>query len=375
MDGGRTTSTLKVYVTAITAYHAPLAGQAGAAPPGFDDVLTICALFTCPACQFRGACERLVSSQTLSSTMIQNSTQDRYMEGVIISFIFVLFGIIINSINGVLVFTFIRSSVFYSDPRYILYIHLVINDSLMVFFSVTLSVMSYAWPRVPFPFCVTLLIVAATTYNNTPLTLAGMAVERYIAICKPLHHHQICTVRRTYILISLIWCVSVLPGLIDLIIIVIFRTLSVFNTNTFCSSTSVYNTPYSEELSKVKNSLYLSVVWVILVFTYCQVLIAARRASADKSSAKKAQSTILLHGAQLLLCMLSYITGIIDKIFAQLSLDDLKKVTIPNYFITNLLPRLLTPLIYGVRDKLFYNQMKRLFACKLLIVKVNSTKQ
>ncbi|KAL1272357.1 hypothetical protein QQF64_028219 [Cirrhinus molitorella] len=40
---------------------------------------------------------------------------------------------------------------------------------------------------------------------NTPLILAGMAVERYVAICKPLHHHQICTVRRTYILISLIW--------------------------------------------------------------------------------------------------------------------------------------------------------------------------
>ncbi|XP_042581123.1 odorant receptor 131-2-like [Cyprinus carpio] len=307
--------------------------------------------------------------------MLQNSTQDRYMEAVVRSFIFVLFGTIINSINGVLVFTFFRSSIFYSDPRYILYIHLVINDTLMVFFSVTLSVMSYAWPKVPFPFCVILLIIAAATYNNTPLTLAGMAVERYIAICKPLHHHQICTVRRTYILISLIWGVSVLPGLTDLIIIVIVRPLSVFTTSTLCSSTNVYNTPYNEELSKVKNSLYLSVVWVILVFTYCQVLIAARRASADKSSAKKAQSTILLHGAQLLLCMLSYITGIIDKISAQLSLDDQKKVTIPNYFITNLLPRLLTPLIYGVRDKLFYNHMKRLFACKLLTVKVESTKQ
>ncbi len=101
------------------------------------------------------------------------------------------------------------------------------------------------------------------------------------------------------------------------------------------------------------NGLFSSVVWVILVFTYCKVLIAARRASADKSSAKKAQSTILLHGAQLLLSMLSYITAVIDKIFAQFLIDDRKKVTIPNYFITNLLPGLLTPLIYGVRDQLF----------------------
>ncbi len=125
--------------------------------------------------------------------MPQNSTQDRYMEAFIRNFIFVLFGIIINSINGMFVFAFFKSSIFYNDPRYILYIHLVINDMLMVFFSITLSVMAYAWLKVPFLFCVTFLIISSTAHKNTPLTLAGMAVERYIAICKPLHHHQIWT--------------------------------------------------------------------------------------------------------------------------------------------------------------------------------------
>ncbi len=153
----------------------------------------------------------------------------------------------------------------------------------------------------------------------------------------------------------------------DLIVIVIVGPLSIFIIGTLCISTNVYNTLYHEELNKVMNGLFSSVVWVILVFTYCKVLIAARRASADKSSAKKAQSTILLHGAQLLLSMLSYITAVIDKIFAQFLINDRKKVTIPNYFITNLLPGLLTPLIYGVQDQLF--------ACKLLIVKVKSTIQ
>ncbi|XP_073707251.1 odorant receptor 131-2-like [Garra rufa] len=311
----------------------------------------------------------------MNFTMLQYSAQDRYMEAFVRNFIFVLFGTIINAINGVFVFTFFRSSVFYNDPRYILYIHLVINDMLMVFFSVSLSVIAYAWPKVPLPFCVLLLIISSATHKNTPLTLAGMAVERYIAICKPLHHHQICTVRRTYILISLIWGVGVIPGLTDLIVIVIVRPLSIFTIGTLCSSTNVYTTSHHEHLNIVMHGLYSSVVWVILVFTYCQVLFVARRVSADKSSAKKAQSTILLHGAQLLICMLSYITAVIDKISAQLPLDDRKKAAIPNYFITNLLPRLLTPLIYGVRDQLFYRHMKRLFACKVLIVKVESTKQ
>ncbi|XP_016388120.1 olfactory receptor 4K1-like [Sinocyclocheilus rhinocerous] len=310
-----------------------------------------------------------------SSVQLYN-LQERYADAFAKTFTIVFLAVIIISINGVFVYIFFRSSIFYNDPRYILYIHLVINDMLMVCLSVTLFVMSFAWQNVPFPFCVTLLIVAATAHKNTPLTLAGMAVERYIAICKPLHHHQICTcVRRTNILISLIWGVGVIPGLNDLIVIVIVRPLSVFKTVALCSSATLYNTPYHAELSKFTLGLYTSVVWVILVFTYCQVLIAARRASADKSSAKKAQSTILLHGAQLLLCMLSYITPVLDKIFLPLVTDQQKKISFFNYLLTNIVPRLLTPLIYGVRDKHFYNHMKGFYLCKLPFVKVESSKQ
>ncbi len=289
----------------------------------------------------------------MNSTVQLYNLQERYADAFTKNFTIVFLALIIISINGVFVYIFFKSSIFYNDPRYILYIHLVINDMLMVFISVTLFVMSFTWKNVPLPFCATLLIITSTTHKNTPLTLAGMAVERYIAICKPLHHHQICTVRRTYILISLIWGVGVIPGLNDLIVIVIVRPLSVFKTVALCSSATLYNTPYHEELSKFTLGLYTSVVWVILVFTYCKVLIAARRASADKSSAKKAQSTILLHGAQLLLSMLSYITPVLDNIFLPLVTDQQKKIIFFNYLLTNIVPRLLTPLIYGVRDKHF----------------------
>ncbi|XP_059426119.1 odorant receptor 131-2-like [Carassius carassius] len=309
-----------------------------------------------------------------SSVQLYN-LQERYADAFAKNFTIVSLAVIIVSINGIFVYIFFRSSIFYSDPRYILYIHLVINDMLMVCLSVTLFVMSFAWQNVPLPFCVTLLIVAATAHKNTPLTLAGMAVERYIAICKPLHHHQICTVRRTYILISLIWGVGVIPGLTDLILLSIVRPLSVFTTTASCSASILYSTQYHEIHTRFMNGLYSSVVWLILVFTYCQVLVAARRASADKSSAKKAQSTILLHGAQLLLCMMSYITAIIDKTFVPLIPADRARLTFLNYLLTNIIPRLLTPLIYGVRDKLFYKHMKRLFKCRIFIVKVESTNQ
>nr|XP_055069895.1 odorant receptor 131-2-like [Misgurnus anguillicaudatus] len=309
----------------------------------------------------------------MNSTTLQNILPDRYAEFFVNNFTIVVLGIIINSINGVFVFTFFRSSFFYNDPRYILYIHLVMNDMLMVFINVILTVMVTARTYVPLPICIILLTIASTTHKNTPLTLAGMAIERYIAICKPLHHPQICTVRRTYILISLIWGVGVLHGLSDMILFLILPPLPIFET-VFCSAPRLYSTPYHEELSKAMNGLYTSAVWLILVFTYCKVLVTARRADTDKSSAKKAQSTILLHGLQLMLCMLSYITPVIDRIYVSMLPAYRSKLIFLNFIVTNLIPRLLSPLIYGVRDKQFYRRIKGLYTCKLLIVKVESTK-
>lgn len=80
--------------------------------------------------------------------------------------------------------------------------------------------------------------------RNSPLNLAGMALERYIAVCRPLHHVQICTVQRAYALIALIWVVSFIPGLSDVIILLATQPLSVFAKSVLCHYSSVYNTPY-----------------------------------------------------------------------------------------------------------------------------------
>lgn len=73
-----------------------------------------------------------------------------------------------------------------------------------------------------------------------------MAVERYIAVCQPLQHSQICTVQRTYTLIALIWAVSFIPSITDVFIILATQPLSVFSKKVLCYPSYVYNTPYHE---------------------------------------------------------------------------------------------------------------------------------
>ncbi|XP_030636680.1 odorant receptor 131-2-like [Chanos chanos] len=302
-----------------------------------------------------------------------NTTKvDNFEEAFAKNIVIVFLGFIIIFINGILVVTFFKNSIFQSDPRYILYIHLVMNDMLMIFLSVTLYVLTYAWPFVNVSVCCALLVIGSSTHKNTPLNLAGMAIERYIAVCKPLHHPQICTVHRTYILICLIWSVGFIPGLTDVIIVIATRPLTIFNSFIVCYTLNIYTTKYHEEKTVVVQVIYMSFVWIVLIFTYIRVLLTAKKAAVD-SSAKKAQSTILLHGIQLLLCMLSYLTPVLDMVLIPFFPAHRTKITFFNYLLTNIIPRLLSPLIYGIRDHKFFKHVRSSFSCKLLIVMVEPT--
>uniref|UniRef100_A0A8C1V8Q9 Olfactory receptor 4F6-like n=1 Tax=Cyprinus carpio TaxID=7962 RepID=A0A8C1V8Q9_CYPCA len=317
---------------------------------------------------------------TCSSLLVKNwkmnSTVwivDNYEEALAKNLVIVSLGLIINFINGMLVVTFFSNPMFSRDSRYILYIHLVINDMVYICLSVTLYVLTYVSPLVNSSLCCVLVVLGSTTFMITPLNLAGMSIERFIAICKPLHHAQICTPQRTYIFICLLWVIGTIPSLADIIILLLIQPISFFSSLVLCYPFSLFPSKAHKDRTTASQVIYMSLVWIILIYTYCRVLFTARK-SVSKGSANKAQKTILLHGVQLLLCMLSYITPVLDMFLAPFFPVHRTKITFLNYLITNIMPRLLSPLIYGVRDQKFLKQMKEYFTCKVIIVKIVPSK-
>ncbi|XP_060724575.1 odorant receptor 131-2-like [Tachysurus vachellii] len=310
----------------------------------------------------------------MNSSMNGESKQESFEEIFSKIFVSLLLGFIIICVNGSFVFTFLKSSVFYNNPRYILYIHLVINDMIMVGVSVALLVMVYTSRNVSFSYCCVLILITSATQKNTPINLAAMAIERYIAICKPLHHSQICTLHRTFILIGFIWVFGLIPPLTDLVISAILFPLFTLNTVPVCSSSFLYNTVYHDQRKQATQAIFTSFVWIVLVLTYYKVLIAARKMSSDKESTKKAKCTILLHGVQQLLCMLSFTPPVLDLVFVRIMPTQWRKISFYAYLLTNIAPRLLSPLIYGIRDQTFRKHLNRNFSCRVFIVKVESDK-
>ena len=251
---------------------------------------------------------------------------------------------------------------FNTNPRYILFIHLVVNDMLQLTLACLLHVLSYIVYTLNVSFCCLLLVITLFTTFNTPVNLATMAIERYIAVCLPLRHAQICTVRRTYMVIGLIWVFTAIPILSDVVIVLATEPLSFFSSRIFCNEEGLFRYPSMIERNNISYYVFLSLMWLSLLYTYLSIMFAARAASAD---ARKARNTILLHGLQLLLCMISYVRSPLEGGLLYFFPTKLLEIKFASYVIVQIIPRLVSPVVYGLRDQTFRKHLKGYLLCRM----------
>lgn len=304
---------------------------------------------------------------SLDVNVTQNKVlRDTFAIAVTKNVIIVGLCISINYINSTLVHTFMKHEIFTGNPRYILFIHMVLNDIIQLTIAGLLHVLSYIVFTLNVSFCCVLLMTVIFTTLNTPVNLATMAIERYIAICNPLRHTQICTVRRTYTLIGVIWVLSAIQVLPDLFILLATQPISFFHSNIFCYRDYLFNSPFMIEKRTVVYIVYLCFVWIIIVFTYLKIMCVAKAVNSD---ARKARSTIILHGIQLLMCMLTFIGPFLDRLLPYVFPTLVLEMRFASYVVIQIVPRFISPIVYGVRDQTFCNYMKRYLLCTVFNVK------
>uniref|UniRef100_A0A3B1JAP5 G-protein coupled receptors family 1 profile domain-containing protein n=1 Tax=Astyanax mexicanus TaxID=7994 RepID=A0A3B1JAP5_ASTMX len=186
-----------------------------------------------------------------------------------------------------------RKPVFKESSRYILFAHMLFNDTVHLILTFFLFVFAVIF----------------------------------------LKHTEIATQKRTCIAIGFVWLLGSINILIDIITAAILDP-RFFNAEMYCSREQLFYRLWQPEVFSVFIGFYFVSVTLIIIFTYISIMITARSVSSNKDSAKKAHRTVLLHFIQLGLS--------VNSLYLH--------VQYVNFLFLLILPRYLSPLIYGLRD-------------------------
>ncbi|XP_061752451.1 odorant receptor 131-2-like [Nerophis ophidion] len=257
-------------------------------------------------------------------------------------------------INVVMMLTLRSKRVFRETSRYILLFHLLLADTLQMAISQVLYLLHAYRVILTYPQCGVLVMLTNLTNDITPLVLVVMSLERYVAVCHPLRHASIITVRNTGAAVLSVWTFSFLQVLTVVLILLRFPfdQLETLKMPEQCSSSSIILLPLSDQYRTGYTGFLFGSASLVIVCSYIGVAVAARSASTDGQSARKAQKTLLLHLLQLGLTVLSalYNTTLMfmARVTPWVTFIRMQSFMFVCFFF---MPRCMGSLIYGLRDQ------------------------
>uniref|UniRef100_A0A3B4YR73 Odorant receptor, family 95, subfamily A, member 1 n=3 Tax=Seriola lalandi dorsalis TaxID=1841481 RepID=A0A3B4YR73_SERLL len=292
-----------------------------------------------------------------------NATSQRSLSVIIKVCVTIPFFIIFLCCIAVMLHIFVTHRQFLETSRYILFAYMLINDTLQLLSSVVLFLCVMGQVKFAIVYCVPLLFISTATFQNTPLILATMSLERYVAIFYPLQQPATWRSDRIWIIILSVWFISCIFPIIEYSIGELDLAVDVLSTPVLCKTVVVNSSPIQKLFKAALNVLFFAVVAVIILFTYVRILLETRKLRQDKESVSKAMHTVLFHGFQLLLCMLAFTHPITESLIVLNANWLPEDVAFFNYFCFMLIPRFLSPLIYGFRDQNLRGYIGKTFLC------------
>ncbi|XP_062288575.1 odorant receptor 131-2-like [Scomber scombrus] len=214
--------------------------------------------------------------------------------------------------------------------------------------------------------CGLLILLSNLTATISPLTLAVMSLERYVAVCYPLRHATVFNMRSTGIAIAVVWSFSLINIVIrGFMLSYVLTDFSLMQMGVFCSKEAFVFAPMLKVFEEVYASTLFLSIGVVIIGSYIGVALVARSVSKDKTSARKALQTLLLHMIQLILILTSTFASKFIITFARI-VGRLALMRIYNvcFVCLNILPRCLSALIYGLRDQTIRAALMQNLCCQ-----------
>lgn len=267
-------------------------------------------------------------------------------------------------INSVLIATIFMKDIFYTNMRYILFATTLVSDSIILIVTNMLLIMSFSSFPIPMWTCFIIYIISSVYTFVTPITLTVMSLERYVAICMPLRHADLCFPRRALHCIIIVHGLSLIPSIIVMSTFFSLVNFSVYADYHICSVELFLVESWQDHLRSAGSQVYFTIMFIAILICYIKIIKVAKSASGENKQAMwKGMRTVLFHAIQLLLCLSHLWSPIVESAVLKIDFQLFIRIRLFNYIMFNLCPRCLSPLIYGLRDETFFFAMKSYAVC------------
>ncbi|XP_029373550.1 uncharacterized protein LOC115053125, partial [Echeneis naucrates] len=182
----------------------------------------------------------------------------------------------------------------------------------------------------------------------------------YVAVCMPLRHGELCSSRNNVNIVLFIHALSSVPCIVILSTIFGSASLKFYTQFQLCAVEFLFIYLWQQHLRSAISQFYFLIMLITVVISYVKIMKVAKAASGeDKQSSRKGLRTVALHGFQLLLCLIQLWCSFIEAALLQIDVVVFYHVRYFNYILFYLVPKFLSPLIYGLRDEVFFHALKK----------------
>ncbi|XP_029473219.1 probable G-protein coupled receptor 148 [Rhinatrema bivittatum] len=257
-------------------------------------------------------------------------------------------------LNPLILITILLKENLRRETRYLLLANVLLADLIFLLFNTFISVCNVTrWMLYRF-LCFTMIGFTFTAYCSCGLTFTALVIDTYVAVSFPLHYHWLLSSSRTKKILVIIWLMAAMFPLL-VFLLSEMKDQNPLEKQNVCLM--LYFGPDTDN-SDLVTGVYVFVLCLLAIcssmitYFYIKLYRMTKQSGIWACRCSRARVTLLIHSMLLVLYMVPGVVFAMEIILfknCMMGLQDRIWLSATNTSMLMLLPRVLSPLLYGIR--------------------------
>ncbi|XP_029473220.1 probable G-protein coupled receptor 148 [Rhinatrema bivittatum] len=269
-----------------------------------------------------------------------------------------------------ILFVIFSSAGIRQEIRFLLLGNALFSDLVYLIFYSLITVLNAANLKLPRPACELLLFLLALTYCAGLLTAAAMVLDTYLAVLWPLHYISVFTPSRAKKLILLLWLLSCFFPAMILLVLCVTQKAEPCPVEVCSVPVILVMMLHGDDVTKFCYIILVTAVLLCLTLILCcyiTLCFKTRDSGIWKGVSSRASVTFLMHHTILFFYFCPLLLLIVETLLYVNKIIGLRTglwVTLTICNVLVVLPKALSPYLYGLRYREIANSLKLIFRLK-----------